>query len=94
MRAATCQTRACKSEVWSRNTSDRISQRLLLLEGLHIAVGGKRGQVAGMVEVKLSRVRLVITAAMTENEGTISETICGVQDVFLLSRRITVLNAR
>lgn len=52
------------------------------LEGFTSTVGGKSTQVAGLVEVELSRVRSVIKAAVVKSDSTVSNAIYGVQEGF------------
>lgn len=49
--------------------------------------------VAGLIDVELIRVQSVITVALVESEGTVSEVICDVRDVSL-PRHLLILRVR
>lgn len=53
-----------------------------LVERLSLIVGGENARVADPVDSLLKSVRLDISAARSESEGTISETIFNVPDSF------------
>lgn len=59
-----------------------ISELCLLVEGLTRTVNGEGMQVAHLVDVELWKVCLVITAALSESEGTVDDAIADVRDCF------------
>lgn len=62
--------------------SDKMSELRSLVERLTWTVSGEPLQAADLVELGLSRFHLVITTALIESEGTVSDSMCGVQDGF------------
>lgn len=79
-RLAAGEDRADTAEALVCETLDKMFELSALIEGLHGTVGVKREHVAELVHANLIRIQLVITAALSESEGMVSEAICCVRD--------------
>lgn len=55
-----------------------------LVEGLTRTAGGDRMRIADLVDVEPSQVCSVITAALWESDGAVSNEICAVQHCFTI----------
>lgn len=81
-RVATGSNRASTAKVQACETLDKMSELRSLIDGLTQTVGGEHVQVAGLVEMELFRVCLIVTAPLIESEGTVINTIYGMLDNF------------
>lgn len=68
------------TEDWAHETSEQMFEPWTLVEGLNWTVGGKRALVAGLDDAELVRIRVVVTVALWNIEGTVSEAICHMRD--------------
>lgn len=59
-----------------------MSELWVFVEAWSWPISGKCPRVAGLSDAKLVCVQSVITAALSESEGTVSEAICDVHDGF------------
>lgn len=78
-RVTLCEDDPIKAEALAWKTLDKMFELGALFEG-SITVDAKTRCVSEIVDKKLIRVRLVITAVLPESEGLVSETICDVRD--------------
>lgn len=81
-RMAAGENRANITEAQARETLDKISKLWAFVEVLNQFVDGMRACVAGLVGAYLVGIRSVISAALSENKGTVSEAICEVREGF------------
>lgn len=81
-RVATGEDRANTEDALACETIDKMSELRALVEGLNWTVSGQRARVVELVNAESICVLLVITAALSESEGTVSEAICHVYDGF------------
>lgn len=81
-RAAAAEVRVNTAEAWADEMSDKVFKFWTLFKGPNRTVGSKRVCVVGLIDAKLERVWLVITAVLSEKEGTVSEAICNVRNSF------------
>lgn len=66
------------AEASARETLDQTSELRAPIEGLTWTVCGERAHFQVLSEEELVRIQLVITAALSKNEGTASKPICDV----------------
>lgn len=75
---------AAEARTWE--TLEKIFEPRGFVEGLIRTFGGKRASVAGLVRAYLVSVQSVISAAVSEEEGTFFTAICHVSDGFPVKR--------
>lgn len=80
------EARANTAEDWAFQTLQKRSKYQEIVEWLRQTVSGERARVSRLFDAELVPARSVITAILSEGEGTVGEGICDVRDVFLSSR--------
>lgn len=70
------------AEARTRELSDEMSKIRAPIKGQNRTVGGEHVHIAGLVDAELVPIRLVISAALSERESTVSKAICHVRDGF------------
>lgn len=81
-RVAEGEDRVSTEEVRARETLDKMSKLRAPVKGLNRTVVGEHARVTELLKAELVRVLSVITAALSESEGKVSNALCGVRDGF------------
>lgn len=72
--------RASTEKSSSQETLEKILKLLALFQGRDWTVGGESAHVAGCIDAELVRIWSVISAPVSESEGTVSGAICSLHD--------------